>query len=148
MERATDELSPSLPLRSVIRMGVTLVLSLVTAGVSAEMAYSTPEAEGVSSKAVSAWIDACERGLDAVHGFVIVRHGKTSAEGWWKPYAASRTHTLYSQSKSFVSAAVGLLVDDGKLDLDERVADIFPEKLPKSSSPGRWPGIVTVNSML
>ena len=110
-------------------------LGFAFAGSAAEMDYSTPEAEGVSSAAISAWIDACERELDAVHGFVIVRHGKTIAEGWWKPFSADRTHTLYSHSKSFTSTAIGLLADAGKLDLDERVADIFPEKLPPNPSP-------------
>ena len=122
------------------RTGATLALiaAVAVAGwivQAAEMESSAPEAEGVSSAAIVAWIDACERELDAVHGFVILRHGRTVAEGWWRPYAAERTHTLYSQSKSFVSAAVGLLVDDGKLDLDAYVADIFPEKLPPRPSP-------------
>ncbi len=95
-----------------------------------EMARSTPETEGVSSAAISTWIDACERELDALHGFVIVRHGKVIAEGWWRPFAADRTHMLYSHSKSFTSTAVGFLVDDGRLDLDESVLEIFPEKAP------------------
>ena len=102
------------------RTGATLALIAVVSVAgwivqAAEMESSVPEAEGVSSASIVAWIDACERELDAVHGFVILRHGRTVAEGWWRPYAAERTHTLYSQSKSLVSAAVGLLVDDGKL---------------------------------
>ncbi|MGN0846144.1 MAG: serine hydrolase domain-containing protein, partial [Kiritimatiellia bacterium] len=101
---------------------------------AAEMERSTPEAEGVSSAAIGAWIDACERELDAVHGFVIVRHGKTIAEGWWRPFGAERTHMLYSHSKSFTSTAIGFLADDGKLDLDERVVDIFPERAPAPSA--------------
>ncbi len=96
----------------------------------AEMERSTPEAEGVSSTAIEKWIDACERELDALHGFVIVRHGKVIAEGWWSPFSADRTHMLYSHSKSFTSTAIGFLVDDGKLDLDESVLEIFPEKAP------------------
>ena len=100
----------------------------------AEMELSTPEAEGVPSAAIGAWIDACERELDAVHGFVIVRHGRTIAEGGWRPFAADRTHMLYSHSKSFTSTAVGLLADDGKLDLDERVVDVFPDKTPSAPS--------------
>ena len=93
---------------------------------------STPEAEGISSSAIDAWITACERELDAVHGFVLLRHGKTVAEGWWKPFSAERTHILYSHSKSFTSTAIGFLIDDGKLDLDECLVDIFPDRLPEN----------------
>ena len=110
------------------------LLGLASAAAAAEMDRSTPEAEGVSSKAIDAWIDACERELDAMHGFVIVRHGKTIAEGWWSPFSADRTHMLYSHSKSFTSTAAGFLADEGKLDLDEPVASIFPDKLPPNPS--------------
>ena len=111
------------------------VVGLVVACRAAEMEMSTPEAEGVSSVAIGNWITACERELDALHGFVIVRHGKTIAEGWWAPFSADHTHILYSQSKSFISTAVGFLVDDGKLDLDARVADFFPGQVPPKALP-------------
>ena len=88
----------------------------------------SPEAEGVSSAGIMKWIDACERELDAMHGFVLLRHGKVIAEGSWAPYdTLNETHRLYSHSKAFTSTAVGFLVDDGKVDLDERVIDILPD---------------------
>lgn len=107
------------------------LLSVVHA---AELPRSTPEAEGIASSAIDAWLTACEAELDAVHGFVLMRHGKVVAEGWWKPFSSDRTHQLFSVSKSFTSTAVGLLVDDGKVDLDERVVDIFPDDLPEQPS--------------
>ena len=95
----------------------------------------SPEAEGVDSRQVSRWIEACESQLDALHGFVLLRHGRLIAEGTWAPYDTLRsTHRLYSHSKSFTSTAIGFLVDDGKLDLDERVVDIFPDKIPGNPS--------------
>lgn len=113
------------------------LLILLAAAALAAQAYlpeATPESQGVSSRAVRAWIDRCEKEMDALHGFVLVRHGKLVAEGYWKPYERDRTHMLYSHSKSFTAAAVGFLVDEGKVDLDERVVDVFPEKLPKDPS--------------
>ena len=89
----------------------------------------------VSRGSVGSWLDACERELDAVHGFVLMQHGKVLAEGSWRPFdTLNRTHRLYSHSKSFTSTAIGFLVDDGKLDLDERVIDIFPDKAPAGPS--------------
>ena len=88
----------------------------------------TPESQGISSSAIADFVDACERELDGVHSFVLVRHGEIVAEGYWSPFSADRTHLLFSHSKSFTSTAAGFLVDDGKLDLDERVVDIFLRK--------------------
>ena len=95
----------------------------------------TPESLGVSSKGILDWVDACEKELDSLHGFVLLRHGKLVAEGSWGPYdTLNEPHMLFSHSKSFTSTAVGFLVDDGKVDLDERVVDIFPDKLPAAPS--------------
>ncbi len=113
-------------------------LSIITqAGFSAEMECATPESQGVPSSAILNWIDACEKtfaawnGSGSLHGFVIVRNGKTIAEGSWKPFnTLEETHMLYSHSKSFTSTAIGFLVEEGKLDLDERVMEIFPELTP------------------
>ena len=102
---------------------------------AAEMESASPESQGVSSQAILKWIDVCEKELDALHGFVIVRHGRVIAEGSWAPYATlEKPHMLYSHSKSFTSTAVGFLVDDGKLDLDARVADLLSDKMPTNAS--------------
>ncbi len=106
-----------------------LLWSLV-AVVSGAFETSSPEAEGVSSQAVLNWIGAVERDVDALHSFVLVRHGKVVAEGWWAPYEKERPHMLYSLSKSFTSTAIGFAVDEGKLGLDDKVASFFPDKLP------------------
>jgi len=116
------------------------VCALAAAACMAEMEPASPESQGVDSQAILNWIDACERTFDGVkegrvHGFVIVRHGKTVAEGSWRPFdTLNEPHMLYSHSKSFTSSAVGFLVDDGRLDLDERVVDIFPDELPEAPS--------------
>ena len=122
----------------------SVLLAAVAAGFFAQVglgaagglpAAVSPEAEGVSSAGILKWIDACERELDAMHGFVLLRHGKVIAEGSWAPYdTLNETHRLYSHSKAFTSTAVGFLVDEGKLDLDERVIDILPDKAPSEPS--------------
>ena len=117
-----------------------LCCALAVFSAVAEMEYATPESQGVDSQAILNWIDACEKTFDGVkegriHGFVIVRHGKTIAEGSWKPFdTLNEPHMLYSHSKSFTSSAIGFLADDGKIDLDERIVDIFPDELPANPS--------------
>lgn len=102
---------------------------------AAEMPRATPESQGVSSKAILEWIDACDARMKYMHGFVLVRHGKVIAEGTWAPFdTLNEPHMLYSHSKSFTSTAIGFLADEGKLDLDERIADIFADKMPAEPS--------------
>jgi CubicO group peptidase (beta-lactamase class C family) len=74
--------------------------------------------------AVEGFVDAV--GKLGVHGFVLLRHGETVAEGWWEPYGPDRPHTLYSLSKSFTSTAVGLAVADGLLSVEDLVVDHLP----------------------
>lgn len=95
---------------------------------------STPEAEGVSSASIEAFLDALAQSKHEFHSIVIARHGRVIAEGWWKPYAAELPHTMYSMSKSFTSTAVGLAVADGKLTVEDKVASFFPNDLPKEVS--------------
>ncbi len=65
-----------------------------------------------------------------MHSFMLVRHGKVVAEGWWKPESADKPHVLHSLSKSFTSTAVGLAVAEGKLSIDDPVLKFFPEDAP------------------
>jgi CubicO group peptidase (beta-lactamase class C family) len=95
---------------------------------------STPEAEGVDSKGVMDFIKAAEKGNNEFHSFMLLRHGKVVAEGWWSPYAPSHKHTLYSLSKSFTSTAVGFAVSEKKLKLTDKIISFFPESLPDTVS--------------
>ncbi|MFO0957526.1 MAG: serine hydrolase [Isosphaeraceae bacterium] len=95
---------------------------------------SAPEAQGISSADVLAFVDAADRQLDSMHGLVIVRHGKVIAEGWWAPYDASTPHPLYSLSKSFTSTAVGLAIAEGKLSLSDEILKFFADDAPAEPS--------------
>jgi CubicO group peptidase (beta-lactamase class C family) len=98
---------------------------------------SSPEAEGIPSPAVLDFIRAVEghaHPLDAVQGFMLLRHGNVAAEGWWTPYGPGSPHSLYSLSKSFTSSAIGLAVAEGRLTVDDPVLKFFPDDAP--SNPG------------
>lgn len=61
-----------------------------------------------------------DRGIE-LHSLMLARHGHVVAEGWWQPYAAGRAQLVYSVSKSLTSTAVGFLVQEGALALDDPV---------------------------
>jgi CubicO group peptidase (beta-lactamase class C family) len=101
---------------------------------SPSLPRSQPEAQGISSSAILAFVDQAEKNIDALHSFMAVRHGHVVAEGWWSPYQAESPHALYSLSKSFTSTAVGLAVAEGKLSIDDDVLKFFPDDAPKQPS--------------
>ena len=95
---------------------------------------STPEAQGVSSPAISGFIDAAEAGTPDLHSFMLLRHGSVVAEGWWAPYSVDLPHVLFSLSKSYTSTAIGLAVSEGRLSVDDPVTAFFPEESPEKVS--------------
>jgi CubicO group peptidase (beta-lactamase class C family) len=95
---------------------------------------STPEAQGVASAALMAFVEAADVELSSLHSLMIVRHGAVIAEGWWAPYNAAEPHMLYSLSKSFTSTAIGLLIEEGGIALDDPVVSFFPDDLPDEVS--------------
>ena len=95
---------------------------------------SLPEAQGVSSAGIRAFVEAADRQVDTMHSFMLVRHGRVVAEGWWKPESAEKPHVLYSLSKSFTSTAMGLAVAEGKVSVDDPVLKFFPDDAPEQRS--------------
>jgi len=100
----------------------------------AELPRSSPEAQGVSSSAVLAFVEAADKKIDSMNSFMLLRHGHVVAEGWWAPYDAEAPHSLYSLSKSFTSTAVGMAVSEGKLSLDDQVLKFFSQDAPAEPS--------------
>ena len=100
------------------------------------MFYTTPENAGVPSAAIERFIDRLEGSRLCMHDFLMIKGGGVLAEGYWKPFHADRRHRMYSVSKSFVSIAVGVMIGEGKLSLDDPVAGFFPELLPGKEAEG------------
>lgn len=95
----------------------------------------TPEEVGIPSGVISNWIDALEATGTEPHGIMIARHGKVCAEGWWSPYSARYVHGLQSLSKTYTVTALGLLCDEGKVSLDDKITDVLKKYVPKEHAP-------------
>lgn len=89
---------------------------------------TTPSDRDIDARGVLAFVDALEStpGVEP-HSLMLLRHGQVVAQGWWQPYAADRVHLLYSLSKSFTAAAVGIAVRENLIDLDATALSYFPE---------------------
>jgi CubicO group peptidase (beta-lactamase class C family) len=127
---------------------VSLLLLLQLSGLAQKttLPRSTPEAEGVSSNDIIRFLDATAKSKTEFHSFILLRHGKVIAEGWWNPYRADLKHTLYSCSKSFTATAIGFTVQEKKLSLDDKVVSFFPNDLPDTVS--TWLSKLTVKDVL
>jgi CubicO group peptidase (beta-lactamase class C family) len=95
---------------------------------------SAPEAQGIPSAAVLAFLDTIASNNLELHSLMLLRHGHVVAEGWWHPYAADIPHMLFSLTKSFTSTACGFAVTEGRLTVDDPVVSFFPDLLPKRVS--------------
>lgn len=104
-----------------------------------------PEAVGVSSGAVAAFLDAAAaEGLE-LHSLMVARAGQVAVEGWWAPYRAELPHMTHSLTKSFTAAAVGVAIGQGRFGLDDRVAEFFPAL---AGVPGEHLAAMTVRHLL
>ncbi len=98
----------------------------------APMPRSTPEEQGVSSRAITALLDSIHADPSArAQEIMIVKNGVVITEAAWAPYDTRLPHQLYSLSKSITATAIGMLADEGLLELDENLCDIFYDKAPE-----------------
>lgn len=96
------------------------------------MKTSTPESTGIPSPAISAFLMDLRENQYNMHSVLLMRHGDLIAEAYAAPYDQDRKHRMYSVSKTFTSMAVGLMIDEGRLSLDDKVVKFFPEYYPGS----------------
>ena len=97
--------------------------------------YASPESKGIPSEAITAFIDEIEQKKINMHSFMLLRNGEILAECYWPFFDAGRKQRIYSCSKSVLSVAVGMVIDEGKLSLDSKVADFFPEYITPGTHP-------------
>src|SRR5258708_3059671 len=106
---------------------------------ASELPRSTPEAQGVASSGIQAFIDVLEQKRLGVHSFVLVRNAHILADGWWNPYTFHLPHSMFSVSKSFTSTAIGLAIAEGRLSLDDPILSFFPAYITPEISENMGP---------
>lgn len=63
-----------------------------------------------------------------VHSLLIVRNGDLVFEEYYNGYSREELHVLYSITKTFTSALIGIAIDQEKIEsVDEYMLDFFPE---------------------
>lgn len=97
--------------------------------------FATPAECGVPYEKIHAFIDEIEKRRIMLHGFAILRGDKLFAEGYFAPFHKDFLHRMYSTSKTYTSMAIGALVGEGRISLDDKVSKFFPDKVPENLHP-------------
>ena len=96
--------------------------------VSQPFPRATPESQGVRSEHVMQYMRALADDTEAnPHHVMVLRNGYVIGECSMSPCERGMWHITHSMCKSVTGMAIGLLVEEGKLDLDEKIGEIFPE---------------------
>lgn len=95
----------------------------------------TPKAAGISERAIQCFLREINRRGITMHSVLMLRGNDIFFERYWAPFTADRVHRMYSVTKSFVAIAVGCLLDEGKIDLDDPIVKYFPDKQPENVHP-------------
>jgi CubicO group peptidase (beta-lactamase class C family) len=90
---------------------------------------SSLAAEGVDVRTIEQLTQRIEEGrYDYVHSCLIVKNGKLVFERYFRGQRWDMAHRLYSVTKSFTSALVGIGIDQGLIGgVNETVVSYFPE---------------------
>lgn len=107
---------------------------------------NTPDNTGIPSECIVHFIKRLYNRKIPMHSLLLMHHDKLVFEGYYAPCTKNSLHRMFSISKSFTSIAIGLLIDEGKLSLDDPIIQYFPEKLPDPIHP--WIAQMTIKDML
>lgn len=101
----------------------------------------------IPEKAVKSFLKQIQEDRVNLHGFLMMLEDEVIYEGYWEPFHAESMHRMYSVGKSFTSIAIGLLVEEGKIKLSDRICTYFEDKLPKEGV-HPWIKETTIHDML
>ena len=108
---------------------------------------ATPESQGISSDLFAALLRELDASKDTeMHHFMALRHGKVICECNFAPYPKGMWHITHSMCKSITGMAIGMLIEEGKLKLDENIYDIFSDHMNAFSKIFR--PVITVENLL
>lgn len=91
-------------------------------------------AQGVNADAVTDFITKCSQKSINLRLLEVTKGNKPLVRVALEPYALDTPCYLYSLSKSFVSVACGICIDDGILSLDTKISELFADKIPENAS--------------
>lgn len=88
---------------------------------------STPEERGVDAEQLERMLSVIDERRLNVHSVLVIRDGYIIAERYYAPFDQDTRHQLFSVTKSFISALVGIAIEDAFIDgVEAQVVGFFP----------------------
>ena len=81
-------------------------------------------------KIMGRFIRELEEAEGCLHSVARIYRGKVIGERYFGPFGPHTLQRMFSVSKSFVSVAVGLLCEEGRIGLSDPILQYFPEYAP------------------
>ncbi|MEG7530655.1 MAG: serine hydrolase domain-containing protein [Hungatella sp.] len=103
--------------------------------------------EGIPKKALDAYFRYIQQGEVKLHSFMLLRGTHVLEERYFGSIHKETPQRMYSISKSMTSIAIGILIRDGKINLQDKICQYFPDKLPGGKA-HPWIEAMTITHML
>ena len=115
----------------------------------AEWRTSTPEEQGLSSEKLEEMMSFIQQNYLQIDGVVLIRNGYLVFERYPSPdYTAETRHFLYSVTKSFTSALIGIALDQGYIqDTSQTMMSFFPDHVIQDPD-GRKSRVIVENLLM
>ena len=82
-----------------------------------------------------------------IDSVLIVRNGYLVLDAYFFPYAKGHKHDIYSCTKSFISALIGIAIDKGFIQhVDQPIKDFFPDRT--FANMNKWKKSITLEHLL
>ena len=109
---------------------------------------STPQEQNVNSTELNIMYSYIKSNSLALHGLVIIRKGYIIYEKYPDPnYDVNSSHHIWSSTKSYMSALIGIGIEEGYISsVEEKVIDFFPDN--KIENLDAWKEEMTLKHLL
>lgn len=109
-------------------IGYTPQKTVLSAHESPSLKRVHPERHGIPSRVIYDLFSDLEAEERAnVHSIIVIKDGEVIAEASRAPYSQNIAHLSHSMTKTVMGMIIGLLYDDGLIDVGNVAADFFPE---------------------
>ena len=90
---------------------------------------STPEEQGFDSTRLAEGLQSIRSQNINIHSLTIIRNDNLILDAYFYPYDGETFHEIASVTKSVMTTLIGIAVDQGKLNLDDKMVSFFPERV-------------------
>jgi CubicO group peptidase (beta-lactamase class C family) len=88
---------------------------------------STPEEQGLDSAKLAEGLRQIQQKNIPIHSLLIVRDGRVLLDATFYPYDGESPHSVASVTKSLTTLLIGIAIDQGKLNLNDKMVSFFPD---------------------